>query len=107
MGLWPKSLPFTKRNTIVRAFRHAIALDERRAKFKANVWDQPSPKAKVADIEAADAEQAKKTPKPPRDPAKVKKVKRNAIERTFSEQSAEPANVKEVRVLSFPLFEHD
>ena len=37
----PKRLPFTTSNTIVRTFRHAIALDERRAKFKANLWNRP------------------------------------------------------------------
>jgi hypothetical protein len=26
----------------VRTFRHAVALDERRAKFKANLWNRPS-----------------------------------------------------------------
>jgi uncharacterized protein (DUF2235 family) len=35
-------LPFTASNTIVRTFRHAVSLDERRAKFKANLWNRPS-----------------------------------------------------------------
>ncbi|KAF9464083.1 hypothetical protein BDZ94DRAFT_1257527 [Collybia nuda] len=43
VGLIPKRLPFTTSNTIVRTFRHAVALDERRAKFKANLWNRPSP----------------------------------------------------------------
>ncbi|KAG6907236.1 hypothetical protein DXG01_009811 [Tephrocybe rancida] len=34
IGIFPKRLPFTTSNTIIRAFRHVIALDERRAKFK-------------------------------------------------------------------------
>ncbi|KAG8694223.1 hypothetical protein FRC08_008622, partial [Ceratobasidium sp. 394] len=38
VGLIPKELPFAKSNYVVRTFRHAVALDERRAKFKANVW---------------------------------------------------------------------
>lgn len=41
MGIIPKRLPFTTSNTIVRTFRHAVALDERRAKFKANLWNRP------------------------------------------------------------------
>ncbi|KAF9269485.1 hypothetical protein L218DRAFT_850151 [Marasmius fiardii PR-910] len=41
VGLIPKRLPFTTSNTIIRTFRHAISLDERRAKFKANLWNQP------------------------------------------------------------------
>ncbi|KAG6820254.1 hypothetical protein H0H93_003262 [Arthromyces matolae] len=42
VGIIPKRLPFTTSNTIVRTFRHAIALDERRAKFKANLWNRPN-----------------------------------------------------------------
>ncbi|KAJ3968463.1 hypothetical protein EV361DRAFT_415700 [Lentinula raphanica] len=41
VGLLPKRLPFTTSNTIVRTFRHAISLDERRAKFKPNLWNLP------------------------------------------------------------------
>lgn len=43
VGLLPKRLPFTTSNTIVRTFRHAVSLDERRAKFKANLWNRPNP----------------------------------------------------------------
>ncbi|KAJ6453178.1 hypothetical protein C8R45DRAFT_847321 [Mycena sanguinolenta] len=42
VGLIPKRLPFTTSNTIVRTFRHAVSLDERRAKFKANLWNFPN-----------------------------------------------------------------
>jgi len=42
VGIIPKRLPFTTSNTIVRTFRHAVALDERRAKFKANLWNRPT-----------------------------------------------------------------
>ncbi|KDR83173.1 hypothetical protein GALMADRAFT_221114 [Galerina marginata CBS 339.88] len=41
VGIIPKRLPFTTSNTIVRTFRHAVSLDERRAKFKANLWNRP------------------------------------------------------------------
>lgn len=43
VGLIPKRLPFTKSNTAVRYFRHAISLDEHRAKFKANHWQLSPP----------------------------------------------------------------
>ncbi|KAJ7841493.1 hypothetical protein B0H14DRAFT_3086748 [Mycena olivaceomarginata] len=46
VGLIPKRLPFTTSNTIVRTFRHAVSLDERRAKFKANLWNFPNDKEK-------------------------------------------------------------
>ncbi|KAK1221590.1 hypothetical protein PQX77_015603 [Marasmius sp. AFHP31] len=52
MGLWDtvssvgvvmtRSLPFTNSNTSIRTFRHALALDERRAKFKANLFHRPT-----------------------------------------------------------------
>ncbi|QRW07790.1 choline transport protein [Ceratobasidium sp. AG-Ba] len=42
VGLIPKELPFAKSNYVVRNFRHAVALDERRAKFKANLWGRIS-----------------------------------------------------------------
>ncbi|KAJ7708658.1 hypothetical protein B0H17DRAFT_1030373 [Mycena rosella] len=46
VGLIPRRLPFTTSNTIVRTFRHAVSLDERRAKFKANLWNFPSDQEK-------------------------------------------------------------
>lgn len=42
VGLIPKRLPFTTSNTIVRTFRHAVSLDERRSKFKVNLWNRPT-----------------------------------------------------------------
>ncbi|KAI0066519.1 hypothetical protein BV25DRAFT_1395427 [Artomyces pyxidatus] len=42
VGLFPRHLPFTASNTAIRYFRHALSLDERRAKFKANYF-RPSP----------------------------------------------------------------
>lgn len=38
VGLIPHTLPFTQSNTAIRYFRHAMSLDERRAKFKVNYW---------------------------------------------------------------------
>ena len=39
VGKPSRALPFTASNTAVRYFRHAISLDEHRAKFKANHWN--------------------------------------------------------------------
>ncbi|KAF9007420.1 hypothetical protein BDQ17DRAFT_1350616 [Cyathus striatus] len=36
-----KSLPYTAFNKIVRNFRHAVSLDEHRARFKTNMWGRP------------------------------------------------------------------
>ncbi|CAE6420883.1 unnamed protein product [Rhizoctonia solani] len=38
IGIIPRELPFAKSNYLIRVFRHAVALDEHRAKFKANLW---------------------------------------------------------------------
>ncbi|KAJ7198419.1 hypothetical protein B0H12DRAFT_1244840 [Mycena haematopus] len=50
VGLVPKRLPFTTSNTIVRTFRHAVSLDERRTKFKPNLWNRPNEKEKLLSI---------------------------------------------------------
>ena len=42
VGIVPRRLPFTTSNTIVRTFRQALALDERRVNFGANGWNNPS-----------------------------------------------------------------
>jgi uncharacterized protein (DUF2235 family) len=39
VGVIGKALPFTNCNKSIRHFRHAMALDERRARFKVNHWD--------------------------------------------------------------------
>ncbi|CAE6442142.1 unnamed protein product [Rhizoctonia solani] len=41
--LFPRHLPFAKSNPIVKTFRHAVSLDERRAKFKDHLWHVHSP----------------------------------------------------------------
>ncbi|EPQ52600.1 hypothetical protein GLOTRDRAFT_46622 [Gloeophyllum trabeum ATCC 11539] len=42
VGLIPRTLPFTTSNTAVKYFRHALSLDEHRAKFKHNCWNKPT-----------------------------------------------------------------
>lgn len=39
VGLIPRTLPFTASNTSIKIFRHAVSLDEHRAKFKANLFN--------------------------------------------------------------------
>jgi uncharacterized protein (DUF2235 family) len=43
VGLVPHKLPFTASNTSIRYFRHAMSLDEHRAKFKANHYHLRKP----------------------------------------------------------------
>ncbi|KAG6847987.1 hypothetical protein H0H93_004362 [Arthromyces matolae] len=42
VGMIPKRLPFTTSNTHVKYFRHALALDEHRVRFKPNFWNRPT-----------------------------------------------------------------
>ena len=44
VGLIPKRLPFTSSNYSIKTFRHAISLDEHRAKFKPNFYQRPTEK---------------------------------------------------------------
>ncbi|KAG8944227.1 hypothetical protein FRC04_002094 [Tulasnella sp. 424] len=48
VGFFSRHLPFTASNTIVRNFRHALALDEHRAKFRPNPWHRAAPSAAAA-----------------------------------------------------------
>jgi predicted NAD-dependent protein-ADP-ribosyltransferase YbiA (DUF1768 family) len=40
VGLISRHLPFTTSNTTLKTFRHAPALDERRARFKLSHWNR-------------------------------------------------------------------
>ena len=42
VGVIPKRLPFTTSNTHVKAFRHALAVDEHRVRFKPNFFNRPT-----------------------------------------------------------------
>ena len=44
VGLIPHHLPFTTSNSAIKTFRHAVSLDEHRAKFKANLYNLPTKK---------------------------------------------------------------
>ncbi|KAF9461525.1 hypothetical protein BDZ94DRAFT_1290707 [Collybia nuda] len=104
VGLIPRRLPFTTSNTIVKTFRHAVALDERRAKFKANLWNRPSAKeAKLgikgqqpdvtddANGESSPKQNSNKKPKKPKKTGTLK-----AMERQFSDQAERPTDIEEV-----------
>ena len=64
VGLIPRHLPFTTSNKVVRTFRHAVALDERRAKFKANLWNRPYPTEQVLSVTDQKLEKVAENPKP-------------------------------------------
>ncbi|KAJ7207516.1 hypothetical protein GGX14DRAFT_635358 [Mycena pura] len=54
VGFVPRRLPFTRSNTNVRYFRHAMALDERRARFQPNFWHRATPEDHQLGIQAGE-----------------------------------------------------
>ncbi|KDR69942.1 hypothetical protein GALMADRAFT_76620 [Galerina marginata CBS 339.88] len=42
VGIIPRSHPYTSVNYAVKTFRHALALDERRARFRPQTWNEPT-----------------------------------------------------------------
>jgi hypothetical protein len=86
-------------------FRHAIALDERRSKFKQNTWNQPSLKESL--LAASDRVQAVNhetngNAEGPRYPhandreKKHKKPTQRQLEREYSDLYETPTDVEEV-----------
>ncbi|KAG5638609.1 hypothetical protein H0H81_011499 [Sphagnurus paluster] len=90
VGLIPRRLPFTTSNTIVRTFRHAVSLDERRSKFKANHWNVPTDKEAQLGTDVAQKPTAVR-PKPVKKHTLLK-----AMERKFAEHQDQPTDVLEV-----------
>ena len=77
VGLIPHRLPFTMSNSSIRYFRHAVSLDERRAKFRPNIC--PPGDKKRDFIHANKAEGASKTPR--------KRLTLKELERQWSDAS--------------------
>jgi hypothetical protein len=53
----PIKLKFTANNKRVRVFRHALALDEHRARFKPNFWGRQKPNDATGDAPQTDVEE--------------------------------------------------
>ncbi|KIY71582.1 hypothetical protein CYLTODRAFT_487175 [Cylindrobasidium torrendii FP15055 ss-10] len=109
VGIIPRRLPFTTSNTLVRTFRHAVALDERRAKFKANLWNMPTeeeqqlgtPRASPSNSRKSSRQfnsiRSRKAPFPldiKLDPEEEEFL--NKMEARFSEEAPKPTDVREV-----------
>ncbi|KAJ7206403.1 hypothetical protein GGX14DRAFT_367258 [Mycena pura] len=94
VGLIPKRLPFTTSNTIVRTFRHAISLDERRAKFKPNLWNRPNDKEQMLSVTDKQVHAHKHHDHEHAHAAK--KPSQRAMERQYSRDITQPTDVEEV-----------
>ncbi|KAJ6500908.1 hypothetical protein C8R45DRAFT_979499 [Mycena sanguinolenta] len=91
VGIFPRRLPFTTSNTIIRTFRHAIALDERRAKFKANLWNRPNEQEQILSI----SDQNLKAPQP-KQSHPSKKLSQVQMEHKYSRDRTQPTDIDEV-----------
>jgi uncharacterized protein (DUF2235 family) len=57
VGIIPRAHPYTSVNYAVKYFRHALALDERRARFRPNVWNEPTlEREQELDVDKPDVE---------------------------------------------------
>lgn len=92
VGLIPRRLPFSTSNTIVKTFRHAVSLDEHRAKFKANLWNRPNEKEAKLGLTPEHAS----APKVGQNGVHKKHSSAAHLERQYSEDSDSPTNVEEV-----------
>lgn len=83
VGLFPTFLPFTKSNTAIKTFRHALSLDEHRAKFKPSCYeritrgeaargDWRAPVRRLGKVVSAGAKGKKDTAKEKKESAKEK-----------------------------------
>ncbi|KAF8892870.1 hypothetical protein BD779DRAFT_1507453 [Infundibulicybe gibba] len=68
VGVIPQSLPYSTHNAGVKIFRHALALDERRARFRPSIWGQPT--AEREEMNLSPSHQYRKGPKDGKDSKK-------------------------------------
>lgn len=85
----------------MRTFRHAVSLDERRAKFKANLWNRPSAKEQALGVEGQKPDvpaidTSLKAGKAEKKPHMQKQGSLRAMEQKFSGSSDRPTDIEEV-----------
>jgi hypothetical protein len=62
VGMFPRRLPFTMANSGIRVYRHAVSLDEHRAKFMANLSPHTGGAEDCIQIKERRLEEPKKKP---------------------------------------------
>jgi uncharacterized protein (DUF2235 family) len=101
VGIFPRRLPFTASNSHIKHFRHAISLDERRARFKVNLWNRPSAEQHKKGIQKGTMPRHKTPPKVQGNTShstnsiKCQEQIRRDLERQFSD-SDKPTDIEEV-----------
>lgn len=76
----------------MRTFRHAIALDERRSKFKANLWNRPNAEEQILSV--TDQKIKKKNGGKKRDPQRQPTLR--ALEKKYGKDRSLPTDIEEV-----------
>ena len=89
-------MPFTTSNSVVRTFRHAVSLDERRAKFKANLWNRPN--VVEENLGISDKQKKKKKEGDLGKPAKAKKGVIKKLENKYADKEDFVTDIDEVTV---------
>ncbi|EGN93859.1 hypothetical protein SERLA73DRAFT_188970 [Serpula lacrymans var. lacrymans S7.3] len=87
VGLIPRRLPFTKVSDNIKYFRHAISLDEHRARFNPNTWSHPTEKDKELGVKRHEMPRSKKV---------HHKANLHDLERRYSEDTDTTTDVEEV-----------
>ena len=100
VGLISRRLPFTTSNGIVRTLRHAVALDERRAKFKVNLWNRPHDKGTMLGID----EQGLESKEVHTEPRKVEGQPKNMLKVMEKQYSIESWLGTDVEEVCFPFY---
>jgi uncharacterized protein (DUF2235 family) len=106
VGLIPRRLPFTTSNKVVKTFRHAVSLDERRAKFKANLWNRPNPKEQVLSVTDQKLDKEADKPKPKKSPT-GNNGKLKALENKYSKDKNAPTDIDEVSHIPILTLRHN
>ncbi|KAL0570753.1 hypothetical protein V5O48_011207 [Marasmius crinis-equi] len=94
VGVIPKRLPFTTSNTHVKYFRHAIALDEHRARFMPNLWQHQPKDQCYLGLPPGAMPKSRTRPKPVSQKAGSKSI--TELERKYSGDGDLTTNVEEV-----------
>jgi hypothetical protein len=88
-------------NYVICTFRHALSLDERRVKFKANLLGNPTDKNKQPPEQKPNPEQTQNKGKPG---SQHHTDSLTALERKFSKDRAAPTDVDQVNVFVLMTF---
>ena len=81
VGLIPHTLPFTSSNGAIKTFRHALSLDEHRAKFKANHYQKPTEEEMKRGVQPGEMPKAG-----PRGPATKSRISLGSKKRSSSQE---------------------